>query len=345
MGENRINTMNLRLYRDELAAELDLAGVKTILDEIEAAGDEIGHPEVMSGIVALALRHPSASVYEARIDVLSDIVLRSSDPEAPVDVRIARASPVVSVSVDVEAKTATGTVGLGAIDLQAPLAFFSPTEETCTATPEGEEECFEEEAPEGTIAIHLGGLTGSAEFVRGSDTLRITNGGLGDDTTTIHIDGEQVLGVDFNAALGRRVNMTLSHDGDQLQVEVSPAFDLALALDLRHADLDAPQWTMDEDIRILLDGAEPAIIRIIEDSGVLQIVQGQLTLTSSSYGEISVAEGMCLWGPDDVEDTEPAEGDGESTDGEGDIARDDDDDDGPLSDEHPFDALSSGVCQ
>ena len=90
--------------------------------------------------------------------------------------------------------------------------------------------------------------------------------GIGSDTTTLKIDGNQFLGIDLNAAAGRHLDVTLSSTPEGLNVAVTPSLEVAVALGFHFlADqiTDLPTWAMDDTLTIAR--CEPQKLSVVDE--------------------------------------------------------------------------------
>lgn len=92
-----------------------------------------------------------------------------------------------------------------------------------------------EEAPEvsGQLKIFLKAVSGALVFDGNTDTIELQNASLGDETMTIKVDEEQIIGVDVNPDNGRAFTLRMnSSAADNMRFEVSPLIDIRVALNL-----------------------------------------------------------------------------------------------------------------
>ena len=170
------------------------------------------------------------------------------------------------------------------------------------------------------------------------DTVSVTNAGLGDSTTTVSYDGQQIIGLDLNPNHGRRFDLSVTSLEDIVELAVDPALVLQVALDLAKApDMaeDAPEFMLDEDMTISLTGSSPAVT--MGDHG-MRVESGTLLMSSTSTEDVIVEAGMCME-MDSGDDTDVLF-DEES--GEEVFMPEEPEDEG---DEHPFSAMKAAECE
>jgi hypothetical protein len=144
--------------------------------------------------------------------------------------------------------------------------------------------------------------------------LRFEDLGFGDATTTLKHDGNTLFGLDLNATQGRRVNLEIiPSDGGGAQINITPSFDLRLALAFEHiADQveGIADTLLDDTLRVWFDGASPTLV-VADDQ--IRLASGTLHLESEANPDanVQVDEGMCLGGEAE------ADASGEGTVGEG----------------------------
>jgi len=353
VGEPRHEPLRVELHADLLAVQVDLAAGKAALELLaEAAQDEddeeLDLPDSMAGVVRAELLKNAARDYTASLSILEAVVVEDGGDE-PVTVRLGMAKPMVSLRLDGNAETATGRLAVGTVDVSIPYQWFvddwysddgdcmrgdggggDPGDPGDPGPPDGEEpppphddgweddcEGEGEEPPDvqGTLRVHVAGLTGESTFSGEQDRIEVTGVGLGPDTSTVSLDAKTLAALDLNADHGRVFDWALAlDDADNVRLEVTPAFDLSLMMALRHVadDLgedDLPPFALDETLSVTLDGAATPALESVGDGDdrQLQVAEGRLTLASTAAADDVVVEaGQCIGELDEEEVDEDA---------------------------------------
>jgi len=213
-------------------------------------------------------------------------------------------------------KVVKASADVAAIDLKAAAELlFGRTEEICEQTePYGEPVCHtEEEHYTGRFLAQLAGLSGAVELSVGAadaETITVRDIGLGNQTSKILFDkgagAAEILAVDLNAALGRRLEMTVTKVGEKAQVSFAPGLALRVAHDLQAlADQfeGITGWALKGVTEVELSGTQPAVLLDggPNDSGV-KVVAGALSLSASdmigqSNVSLSAEANQCVWEP------------------------------------------------
>ncbi len=314
--------LSLRLHASEIAVVLDLGGIKTALNAIATTlGESIELPGTFVGRVELALTKVSDNEYRGAFSVLQAVEVvhkPSSDPEH-LAFQLAAANDAVAFTLDAAQRRALASVALGALDLEAALDLVDPVSEgaTCSVDQYGQEVCEPSPAAprSGLLALHLAGLSGQAQLSVAQDELKLTDLGLGNQTSTVKYNGSQILAVDLNAAAGRKLDLTISDSSDGPILKVKPSFELAVALALgalRGEYSDVPDWAIDGLLGIKLDGAAEPAVKLLEGGDVattcpvegpceepppsklIEVLAGTLTLSGTDVSDLVVDAGSCL---------------------------------------------------
>ena len=291
VGPERFEPIILELRPSSLAVVADLGAIRDaavfLADLAGEALDDI--PEVLEGVVAASLivhgdEHVSieAAVREA-ITVEGDGVSLS----------LGANDPMLALEVNGPEESVTAGLDVGRFQLAGPW-----------------DEMDEESSASGELAIDWRGLSAEVTLQEDAQSLQIENISLGDDTSTISLDGHVLLAVDLNAESGRSLTLTvLPEEGAHPTFGFDPEFDLSLGFGLQplaDAGDDVPEFLLDDVLRFAVTGSQPTIQGVDaegEFEGGIRVVSGELSVSSDEGGEVVVAEGQCLIG------VEPEEGD------------------------------------
>ena len=297
VGAKKSNPVSAFVAPTELAVELDVAGSMESLETLaEAAGEDSPElPKTLEGRVKLGLKKNAAESYTVALSVLQAIHVVLGMDDEDMSLKLGVSEPTIAITADGTAKALSMDLDLAAIDVSVPGSMFEG--ETCTYDEmTGEEFCESEDTMDGELALHLGGASVSMALTSGSDddTITITNAGLGDSTTTVSYDGQQVIGLDLNPSHGRRMDISLTSLEEMMELAIDPALVLKVALNLANApDMveDAPEFMLDEEMTISLTGANPTMT--MGDHGV-RVESGTLLMTSTSTQDVVIEAGMCI---------------------------------------------------
>lgn len=289
VGPNKANPLSFEIHTDLVAAEVDFGGIKASADHLGSiTGEEVELPGTMEGRVRAELEVQGDQQIRAALSVLTAINVADGD----YSVQLAATSPALEVSVDGTAKTIETVSNLGALDIAAPVTTYEWDSETGTET----ESSYQ-------MGLHLGGLTATTLFDAAAEIVSITGMGLGSTTTTMAVDGAEVLAIDLNKNDGRTLDVTVKQGAnDTIELEVSPKLDLQMAMKFAAASAafgEVEEWMKDDVLRVVLDGATKPKLAAGENG--LEVLEGKLTLSLDNAGTShTIDAGMCLLGVDDA---------------------------------------------
>ncbi|QED29475.1 hypothetical protein FRD01_20000 [Microvenator marinus] len=284
VGPQRANPVSFEFHQDSLAAEVDFAGIKSALASIDTeAAAEL--PETFEGRVRGEIAVEGESKVAVTLAVVSAIDIAIED----VAIKLAASNPTFQISADGVAETLTATADIGQLYVKGP---FGVTE----VYDENTGEWVSDESEAKVMELTLGGASAQSVLSGADDQIELTNLGLGDSTTTVKIDGQEVLAVDLNANDGRRFGAVLTGSDDALTIEVSPKFELQAVMNFAGIE-DMPEWMANDTLSIVLDGASAPKLALGEQ---IEVLAGTLTMGLLNAGDsVSVDAGMCLTAPDD----------------------------------------------
>lgn len=352
VGPSRFQPLVFGLHVDDLTAEVDLAELKRSLEYFTRGSVGVN----MSGKAQLGLARAQDG-FTASVSILEAIAIRDVRGD-DFHLEMAPAFPALSLQIDPANHEVRLVAGLGRMELRAPLSAF---DDECGGYGRvdddapwgdddgedggedgGEDDGWDDcgESSQGTLGIRAAGFTGTLSLAsrNGVDEIRVVGLGLGPEAAVVEFDGSQVLRVDLNEDMNRKVDVVARAEPSGVSLQFAPGLDLKLALNFIHLSriFDVPSWMMDDTLRIRLDGAASPTIRLFfreafssdddwahieEEDAVasLQVLAGRLLLESAQAGSLEVGEGMCLF-----DATEGAAGEGAG---------------------HPFDHLLVGECR
>jgi hypothetical protein len=174
------------------------------------------------------------------------------------------------------------------------------------------EEASEPPEVEGNLKVFLKAVAGRLRFDGNADTIELQDATLGDETMTIKVKDDQIIGVDLNPEDGRAVSLMMSSaEGGNVKFQLTPALDVRVALTLKHVweafvedQEDLPDVLADDVLGIRFAGSDaPTLETIGDDEGRQMLISsGTLTLSSPHLDEnVVIEEGMCMSSEDDDE--------------------------------------------
>lgn len=300
LTEEQRNPITLQLYHDRLGAELNLG---ELLETLEASGEELDGVSKLEGVVGVQLIRNAATDYSLSLNVVERVALVAGEADERVEVTVGTNSPSMELRLDGAAKTITGSYDWGALSLVAPLAAFMADEEYDEF---GNPLPMKEYA--GIVSALLGGINGSLRFDGNADSLLLEGLGLGDVSSTIEHDGNELLKLDVNPDDGRRFDLLIAAEGDgAATLTFSPTLDVRAKLGFAHiADQvdDLQRFLLDDEVRVWLEGEDPSV-HVSEEA--VSPLDATLHVESSTdpSSSVSVGPGMCLVAVDESDD-EPA---------------------------------------
>ncbi len=339
--------ISIQLYAARVGATVDLAAVKA---SVVAVGNVLedpveGFPDRFAGKLNAAVIKNAEDDYTVALSVLEtvNVGMHPATDTKYFDAHVAAGNDVLSLRVTASTNTAVAAIDFNAIDVAAALNLVAPAEGEMHCSPgpnPGDpEQCSTTEAPprEGLVEAHLGGINAAGNFAIVEDVVALTGLGLGDDTSTVKFNGVQAIGVDVNAAAGRRFDLTIRDTETGPTITVKPQFAVNVAHDLTaiatafgEDSSDIPAWLRSGSSSVTFDGAAEPTIKVIEgtdpdgdegpqerSSDKVQVSAGKLTLDGSAIDPIVIDAPSCI-----------VEASGEHSD-----------------DEHIFRSIASGACE
>lgn len=333
VGPTRAKPLALNLWKNKLAAEVDLAGVRASVTHIAgAAGEEAPElPTTMQGKFKVSLEKLGAKKLRAALAVTQAINVADG---ADTDIQIAASNPAMQGVLDGESKTLTVAVDWRSIKVKAPMVTEIWPDEV-PLDPNDPSAGFEPSEPREVrhiVELLLGGVSGSSVLDGAADKITLQNLGLGDVTTSLKIDGGEVFALDLNKDAGRRLSAVLEQATDGVKLELDPTLNLVAKFSFAQLankeGIDYEPWMDNETLSIIADGAaKPALL--LGDK--VKVLAGKMTMRASATNEvIEVAANQCL-----IEEEQTPLPCADEFCGEPE----------PAGDAHPFSSLSAGACE
>jgi hypothetical protein len=357
---NSHEPLTLKVHQNKLAVELDLAEIKAvwelIADNFSADEEPPFSINQLQGIVSFGLENPGTQQVRGYIANTTALTVDAVIEGESISVSIAPSEG--SITLDQIAKTITGALTVGAIDINAggklvtmlmgdgcdsdeePMDRFESEE---SGMPERQAEACEPTELKGQFAIAIAGITGAIELTDSNQNIVLKGMGLGDQTTRITMDGQELLSVDINAELGRMLDASISICGNAPQLTVNPGLHAALKFAMSPLKSTFPElegtWMENETLSIVFEGDAPTL-----GMDPFGVISGQLRMESESRPElnVTVAAGQCIGSSGSgVVVSEPwADGEpGNEHDGEDNSEFHEEDDD------HPFAGMETTSCE
>jgi len=312
-SEQRFNPLTFHVSRQRVGLSVDLGASA---DTIRAFNGDAGMvPDHFAGVVLFELVKNAVLDYSLRVSVVQDIAISLTKDSKQYAFGLAATSPTWEARANGNTRTITLTENLGAVSGKVPLsAFVDSVFDLGLDDPA---------AGNDPIDVLFAGLTGAVNLDGASDHLRFTGVGLGNATSFIKHGQDVLFSADLNAQSGRTMDLDVSlATDDSTMIQFSPMLDMTLHFAfsaLANQVRNLPAYTLDDTLRVNLAGdAHPTIKSLRNAAHALQVVTGQLMLTSSAFPDknITVSAGQCL------STQTPASGD-----------------------DHPFSQYQVGLCQ
>ena len=157
----------------------------------------------------------------------------------------------------------------------------------------------------GQLKVFAGAIGGSLLYDGSEDAIRLDNAHLGNETLTVLVDNDQIIGVTLNPDNEGVVSASIIHSGpENFEASVTPSLDISVALTLRHVwsafvdtPEDLPSVLSDDVLGIRFDGSEQPSMALIGngDDREMTISSGALSFSSPNMADpVVIGEGMCM---------------------------------------------------
>jgi hypothetical protein len=297
---------------------VDLGVLSRIIESISSSSEDLEEDESensessdfelqMSGVISLEMNteNPTQAIFSANVDQAIQIIGQVDGIEE-INFTFPRASKVFVVSSDSEAPAFNI-----ALTLPKLMQTFSTS---LTSEYEYDEETGEEvlvsEGPIREILATLGGLNMALNLTLVDEGIEsIIELGLGQESSSIAVDGQEIITVDLNPNHGRLLSFNFDHSSVQSEsLLLKFASELhALKVDLKLGlipEIEAPLGFADELYRLAFTSQNNALPELVlggADS-FIQILNGHFELEAERGEILHEAEGgMCI---NPVEDSE-----------------------------------------
>jgi hypothetical protein len=307
-SDARYNPITLQLHRQSLGIAVDLGASA---ETIRGLSDSADLPDTLEGVVLFEIVKNGDHDYSLRWSVTKDVAVGVTRDGKRYEFGLAASIPTWEARADGNARTLTLTENFGAMRGKVPLSKFADAAFDLGLEPTSND----------PIDLLLAGLTGSATLTGSDEVVHVKGIGLGGATSYVKEGSNVLFSLDLNPTTERRFDLDASvGTDDRTLLEVSPGFDLTLGYAFAHiADRvpNLPKFALDDTIRVVLDGAARPAVKGVRAGSGLEVVAGNLALTSRTSPQInvSVAAGQCLL-------------DGTS----------------PTGESHPLSSLHAGAC-
>jgi len=242
----------------------------------------------LEGRIRLALQKLGPKKVKGSLAIIEAVAVEADDP--PISLTSAKSDPLLAVTGDGEAKSATLDWGLGQTEVLAP---WDP---------------MDTGAKNKDLRVSIGGSYGQATLTEGKKEIALKGYGVG--ASFVAVRGTHIFDLDFNPRDGRKMDVLITAPGDVPRLAVTPKFDLSLAFNLGAIAGDfkdpPPAPLTHETYTVMLDGAVPAVVEAVKETatfrGGLKVVAGTLRVATNGSPPTSVVvpAGKCLTGKEMV---------------------------------------------
>jgi hypothetical protein len=295
LGPDKLELASFIIHSNLLAVEVDFAkayAATQYAQQVLGQDSPMGGTqfEKLVGAMRVSLRKDGDKQVTFATSVLSaiDVAEKTSTGTLGPEVKLAATDPLLAVSLDGVAQTATLKVDAGALDV---LTSWNPQGTS---------------APNRDLHVAVGGFTGETTFKEGVDELVAK--GLGIGATSVKVRGQSIFDLGLNPSDMNRFDLKITVDSSgEPHFDVTPRFDLTVATHYNviagdyAADSQPPMYLLDAQYGVKLDnGGATATIEAVPANGTfaggLKVDAGTLTLSSKGHDPVSVGMGQCLTG-------------------------------------------------
>lgn len=311
--DQALNPFRLHLQSDLVSIEYRLADIKKSYESFATAAGEAlpeAFPSKMEGSLSWTLRKMAAHAVQMQAAVTSDVTLDVYTPSDSrfFEVRVGQAAELETLLIDDDARKVTAHIGAKSLDVV--VAAQKILGKPASPCPVGSPSCTSAPARNvtGQLLAHLDGA--SYDFVfdasRPKESLTFSKIGLGNGTSRVQYSNNgstsDLLKIDLNASMGRTFDVTVTKQGDDALLTLSPGFDAVLDLDLSSLvsqipDISGAGRRSITEVALTGTGASVLVRKATDD---LKVVAGNLELkaTGMTDGESNIdlmaPAGMCV---------------------------------------------------
>jgi hypothetical protein len=285
IGADRRELVVVIVHSDELALEVDLAKAKAASDLIqEQLGNSspTGTYSRLAGKVRSSLKKVGLQKVTAALSILEALDVANSSGGS---IKMAASNPLYALTSNGISKTAQLQIGLGATDIATSWD------------------------PQGTgiqnddFHMTMAGFYGIVSLEESAQRILLTDVGIGSTKYTVR--GTTIVDLNLNAGSMRRFSGKLTNSGNISRLELTPTFDLSLALDFNAiaSDFSSPpsvQVGHETYSVVVVNGSAPAVIEEAPSTatftGGLKMIAGSLAFGAASVPaeQVVVTAGRCL---------------------------------------------------
>ncbi|MGC4117144.1 MAG: hypothetical protein QM765_21805 [Myxococcales bacterium] len=313
IGKNpQNNPFNFDLKAGYVKAEVKLADAKKSFEAMStAAGQALpeGFPTKLEGTVSVELQklaEKSVSLKAGVLEALALDLFAATDAKHS-ELRVAAAPNLWAITLDGDKKVLSADVDAKAIDLLvAAQNVFGKDAQVCPPEPET---CPPPPAPiVGSLLMHLDGSSFSFKFdaATADETATVNNIGLGNATSKVQFKDAQgtvtdIVKLDLNPSLQRRVSVTYVKKTNGVQVSFAPGLELLLDHDLRVLASQLPDLkgaALKAISSVKFTGTTPTLF-VRNDPSETKVQSGTLELKATGMIDladvsVTIAEGQCM---------------------------------------------------
>jgi hypothetical protein len=284
--------ITLTLQPGKLEIELSLDSAKQTLSHVfQVANEPLPElPQVLAGALSLTLSVNGPGDVSVALAIPKTVRVEGSTDEGAYKLDIEARDPLAAVHAVVATQSLELELDWGATQLLLPAQAVW-------------------EQASGNLELLLQGLSATLKVASGQP-LQIDGIGLGAAPSWVKLDGQTLLELDLNAAVGGLFDLELTPEDGMPRCEVSPSFQIETQIDFTplvpYMDETPPDWVLGEQYTVSLvnSAGNPVVLPVEETAtfeGGLKVVAGTLTLKSTvNPHTVTVDEGSCLTYQEDL---------------------------------------------
>jgi hypothetical protein len=227
VGATPEEVLTIQLHDDQISAHVELPKIKKLVEAF-VSPEDFELPSTMDGILGVEVRQDGSATYTARFAVIEDILVTPNDNQEQFGLNMSQADDPGRITFNGDEATINGGLEIDPMAASLPWQIIvdmfyddEPTSEwICETNENDEEECWDEyteptEPPEVDEAfiLDVAGVSATISYNGVDDAFVLTGLGLGDATTSVHVDDTTIINVDVNPDTGRQFDFTLDVPG------------------------------------------------------------------------------------------------------------------------------------